>query len=79
MLWGLACGGTKGARAVLEIFRRDIDETFALSGDQFNFKKNSNGIKIEKLKCFITNGPLFYRLLECETRRKEYDRTRIAN
>lgn len=32
MLWGLACGGEEGARAVLEILRREIDETFALAG-----------------------------------------------
>ncbi|XP_032456542.1 hydroxyacid oxidase 1-like [Nasonia vitripennis] len=32
MLWGLACGGEKGARAVLEIMRQEIIETLALTG-----------------------------------------------
>ncbi|KAJ8679780.1 hypothetical protein QAD02_015567 [Eretmocerus hayati] len=32
MLWGLACGGEKGARLVLEMMRREIDQTFTLTG-----------------------------------------------
>ncbi|XP_043525277.1 peroxisomal (S)-2-hydroxy-acid oxidase GLO5 [Frieseomelitta varia] len=32
MLWGLTCDGKNGARAVLEVFRKEIDVAFALSG-----------------------------------------------
>ena len=32
MLWGLACGGEKGAQAVLDILRNEIDTSFALAG-----------------------------------------------
>lgn len=32
MLWGLACGGEEGAKAILEILRSEIDQTFALTG-----------------------------------------------
>ncbi|XP_071869385.1 hydroxyacid oxidase [Bombus fervidus] len=32
MLWGLSYGGEEGARAVLEVFRKEIDVTFALTG-----------------------------------------------
>lgn len=32
MLWGLTCGGEKGASEVLEIMRKEIDLTFALTG-----------------------------------------------
>lgn len=32
MLWGLTCGGKNGARAVLEVFRKEIDLAFALTG-----------------------------------------------
>ncbi|XP_043275920.1 hydroxyacid oxidase 1 isoform X2 [Venturia canescens] len=32
MIWGLACGGEKGAKDILEIFRSEIDQTFALTG-----------------------------------------------
>ncbi|XP_011505949.1 PREDICTED: hydroxyacid oxidase 1 [Ceratosolen solmsi marchali] len=32
ILWGLACGGEKGARTVLELMRREIDLAFALTG-----------------------------------------------
>ncbi|XP_008207594.1 peroxisomal (S)-2-hydroxy-acid oxidase-like [Nasonia vitripennis] len=32
MLWGLACGGEEGVRAVLETMRREVSETFALTG-----------------------------------------------
>ncbi|XP_058797239.1 2-Hydroxyacid oxidase 1-like isoform X2 [Phymastichus coffea] len=32
LIWGLACGGVQGARAILEMIRNDIDETFAMAG-----------------------------------------------
>jgi len=32
MLWGLAYDGEKGARKILELFRREIDLSFALTG-----------------------------------------------
>ncbi|KAK0179654.1 hypothetical protein PV327_005388 [Microctonus hyperodae] len=32
MIWGLAQGGEKGAKAVLELMKKDIDQTFALTG-----------------------------------------------
>ena len=32
MLWGLACGGQQGARAVLEMMKREIDQALALAG-----------------------------------------------
>ena len=32
MLWGLTYDGENGARAVLEIFRKEIDLAFALTG-----------------------------------------------
>lgn len=32
LLWGLSYGGERGARAVLEVFRKEIDVAFALTG-----------------------------------------------
>ncbi|XP_001604479.1 hydroxyacid oxidase 1 [Nasonia vitripennis] len=32
LLWGLTCGGEQGARSVLEMMRREIDQAFALAG-----------------------------------------------
>lgn len=32
MLWGLAHSGEKGAKAVLDMMKRDIDQTLALAG-----------------------------------------------
>lgn len=32
MLWGLACDGERGARAVLEVLREEVEQTFALTG-----------------------------------------------
>ncbi|KYQ51788.1 Hydroxyacid oxidase 1 [Trachymyrmex zeteki] len=32
MLWGLACNGEKGACEILELMRKEIDSTFALTG-----------------------------------------------
>lgn len=34
MLWGLSQGGEQGARQVLEIFRRELDLAFALTGER---------------------------------------------
>lgn len=33
MIWGLAQGGEKGAKAILELMKKDIDQTFALTGE----------------------------------------------
>lgn len=32
MLWGLAYGGEQGAREILELMRKEIDQAFALTG-----------------------------------------------
>jgi len=32
MLWGLVYGGEKGASEILELMRKEIDLTFALTG-----------------------------------------------
>ncbi|OXU29923.1 hypothetical protein TSAR_004386 [Trichomalopsis sarcophagae] len=56
MLWGLACGGEEGARAVLEIMRREIDETFALAGC-------SNVEQISRDKDLVVHESYYSRLL----------------
>jgi len=38
MLWGLVHGGEKGANEILELMKREIDLTFALTGKlKYNF------------------------------------------
>lgn len=32
MIWGLACGGEKGATAVLQLMKSEIDQALALAG-----------------------------------------------
>lgn len=37
MLWGLCHAGEKGALNILEMMKKEIDQVFALTGNQFNF------------------------------------------
>lgn len=37
MLWGLACGGEAGAREILNIMTREIDEMLAFTGNRLRY------------------------------------------
>ncbi|XP_043255327.1 peroxisomal (S)-2-hydroxy-acid oxidase GLO5 [Colletes gigas] len=47
MLWGLAYSGTEGAKHILELFRKEIDLTFALTGCRLVKDVNRDMVKHE--------------------------------
>lgn len=38
-LWGLVCNGEDGVRAVLDILKREFDNTLAISGNNYIYLK----------------------------------------
>ena len=78
MLWGLSYAGEKGARAVLEMMRREIDQAFALAGI-FHIYYFIIELKHVIFEIFLLNNLYFFncRLLKRRASDERHGSTRI--